>query len=131
MFDQDTARFLLSSANHALLGGDLLEVISGVMGYQAGTCANGAREVRIQVRSLLSAYARLADRLSLSGATEAEPGVSLPALRQAELGCLRRWQTDAGVGRGAKTYDEAPFSGDASVTKAARITSATSTTRLR
>lgn len=100
-FDQQTAAFLLSSANHALLAGDLLEVISGAMGYQAGTCADGAHEVRGQVRTLLGALGRLADRLDLSGATELESRVSLPVLRRAALGCLGRWQTDPDVGRGA------------------------------
>ncbi len=100
-FDQDTATFLLSSANHALLGADLLEVISGVMGYQAGACADGAQEVDDQVATLLAAYRRLADLLSLSPVTDEHEDVSLSALRQAELGCLRRWQSDATVGRGA------------------------------
>jgi len=100
-FDQDTATFLLSSANHALLAGDLLEVISGVMGYQAGTCADGAQAVDEQVGTLLAAYRRLADLLSLSTVTHAHEDVSSSALRQAELGCLRRWQSDATVGRGA------------------------------
>jgi hypothetical protein len=100
-FDQETAAFLLSSANHALLAGDLLEVISGVMGYQAGTCADGAHQVRGQVRNLLAAFGRVADRLNLSQAAEPEPQVSLPALRQAALACLGRWQQDADVGRGA------------------------------
>jgi uncharacterized membrane protein YccC len=100
-FDQDTATFLLSSANHALLAGDLLEVISGVMGYQAGTCADGAQEVDDQVGTLLAAYRRLADLLNLSPVTHEHEDVSPSALRQAELGCLRRWQSDATVGRGA------------------------------
>jgi uncharacterized membrane protein YccC len=99
-FDQETAAFLLAAANHAILAGDLLEVIAG-MGYQAGTCADGAREVHEQVRLLLGAYRRLADRLDLSGPSERESRVSLPALRQAELGCLSRWQKDAEVGKGA------------------------------
>jgi len=53
------------------------------------------------VRALLAAYLNLAGRLDLEPASEHEPRVSLTALRQAELGCLRRWQTDAEVGRGA------------------------------
>ncbi len=99
-FDPETAAFLLSSANHGILAGDLLGVIAG-MGYQAGTCADGARQEREQVRALLAAYLNLAGRLDLEPASEHEPRVSLTALRQAELGCLRRWQTDAEVGRGA------------------------------
>ncbi|HXD82206.1 MAG TPA: FUSC family protein [Candidatus Acidoferrum sp.] len=99
-FDQETAAFLLASANHAILAGDLLEVIAG-LGYQAGTCADGAREVHEQVRVLLSRYRRLADRLDLSPALQPETRVVLSALRQAELGCLRRWQKDPEVGKGA------------------------------
>jgi uncharacterized membrane protein YccC len=99
--DQETAAFLLSSANHAILGGDLLEVIAGPMGYQAGSCADGAREVREQVRNLMRAYTRMADRLSLSDATQPEPIVSSAVLRLASLGCLRRWQANPEMGKGA------------------------------
>jgi len=99
-FDQETAAFLLSSANHAILAGDLLEVIAG-MGYQAGSCADGARDVHEQVRVLLGAYRGLADRLDLSPASDPASRVSISALRQAELGCLGRWQKDAEVGKGA------------------------------
>jgi uncharacterized membrane protein YccC len=100
IFDQQTAAFLLSSANHAILAGDLLEVIAG-MGYQAAGCADGASKVHKEVHALLDTYARLADRLDLSPAAGPESRVALSALRQAELGCLRRWQADAEVGRGA------------------------------
>jgi hypothetical protein len=99
-FDQETAAFLLSSANHAILAGDLLEVIAG-MGYQAGSCADGAREVHEQVRVLLRLYRRLADLLDLSPALKLDSQVSLSVLREAELGCLGRWQKDAKVGKGA------------------------------
>jgi uncharacterized membrane protein YccC len=99
-FDQETAAFLLSSANQAILAGDLLEVVAG-MGYQAGNCAEGAREVHEQVRVLLGLYRRMADRLDLMPGSEIESRVSLSALRQAELGCLGRWQKDAEVGKGA------------------------------
>jgi uncharacterized membrane protein YccC len=99
--DQETAAFLLSSANHLILAGDLLGVIGGVMGYSAGTCAEGAREVRGQVRTLLGAYGGLADQVSLSRTTGPESQVSIAALRQAELNCLRRWQTNPDLGRGA------------------------------
>jgi len=99
-FDQETAAFLLSSANHAILAGDLLEVVAG-MGYQAGACADGARDVHEQVRVLLGLYRGLAARLDLSPESEAESRVSLSVLRQAELGCLGRWQKDAEVGKGA------------------------------
>jgi uncharacterized membrane protein YccC len=100
-FDQETVAFLLSSANHAIQAGDILGVIAGTMGYQATSCADGARESREQVRALMGAYSRLADRLSLSHAIEPDVRVSTSALRQAALGCLGRWQTDADIGRGA------------------------------
>ena len=100
-FDHETAAFLLSSANHLSLAANLLDVISSGMGYRASSCTDGAQEVRGQVRLLLGAYARLADRLSLSPSAPTEPPVSLTALRQAELKCLRRWQTDAKVRKGA------------------------------
>ncbi len=99
--DQETAALLLSSANQAILAGDLLGVIAGPMGYSAAGCADGAREVRGQVRALLGTFVGLADRLSLSRPTEPESRVSPAALREAELNCLRRWQSDAEVGRGA------------------------------
>ncbi len=100
-FDHETAAFLLSSANHMSLAGDLLNVIAGRMGYQGGSCAEGALEVRDQVRTLLAEFNRLAGRLTLSPSTEPESQVSLPALRQAALKCLRRWQTNREIGRGA------------------------------
>ena len=99
-FDQETAAFLLSSANHAILAGDLLEVVAG-LGYQAGSCADGARAVHEQVRALLGTYRGLADRLDLSPVLQPGSRVSLSALRQAELGCLGRWQEDVEVGKGA------------------------------
>jgi uncharacterized membrane protein YccC len=99
-FDQETAAFLLSSANHAILAGDLLEVIAG-MEYQGGICADGARQTHEQVRVLLSLYRRLADRLDLSPPLQLDAQVSLSVLREAQLGCLGRWQKDAEVGKGA------------------------------
>jgi hypothetical protein len=55
---------------------------------------------RPAVRTKLDPYRALAHRLSLSRATGPEPEVSIEALRQAELNCLRRWQTNPDVGRG-------------------------------
>ena len=59
--DPETAGFLLAAGNHAILAGDLLDVISTRMGYQAGGCPDGARAVRAQVRMLLNGFARLAE----------------------------------------------------------------------
>jgi uncharacterized membrane protein YccC len=99
--DPETAAFLLSSANQAILAGDLLGVISGAMGYSAASCADGASGVHAQVQALLGGYLSLADRLSLSPASQPRPEVSAGSLREAELGCLRRWHSDAQIGRGA------------------------------
>jgi uncharacterized membrane protein YccC len=100
-FDQETAAFLLSSANQMSLAGDLLNVIYGVMGYHADSRAEGAREVRDQVGILLAGFTRLADRLSLSVPAGPAARVSPAVLRQAELTCLRRWQTADDVGKAA------------------------------
>jgi uncharacterized membrane protein YccC len=97
----ETAAFLLSSANQTILAGDLLGVIAGPMGYSAVSCADGAREVRVQVDTLLGAYLGVGDRLSLSPASQSDSRVSYASLRAAELRCLRRWQADNDVGRGA------------------------------
>ena len=100
-FDQETAAFLLSAVNNMSLGGDLLNLIAGPMGYRAVGCTDGAFSVREQERLLLTEYRRLAD--SLSAATPGQPGsnVSLTALRRAALLCLRRWQTDPEISRSA------------------------------
>jgi uncharacterized membrane protein YccC len=99
--DQETAAFLLSSANQAILTGDLLVVIATRMGYRATSCAEGAGKVGAQVSTLLGSYIRLADEMNLSQVSESDARVSAIALRQASLGCLRRWQADPEVGNGA------------------------------
>jgi hypothetical protein len=99
--DPETAAFLLSSANQTILAGDLLGVIAGGMGYTAASCPDGAHEVRGQVHTLLGGYRGLAEQLSLSPAPQLEHRISAASLREAELGCLRRWNSDAEVGRGA------------------------------
>jgi hypothetical protein len=100
-FDEETAAVLLSSVNQAILASDLLGVIAGSMGYSAVGCADGAREVREQVKALLNWYRTIADSLSLYPSAAPGPRLSAAALRQAELTCLRRWQADAEAGRGA------------------------------
>jgi hypothetical protein len=99
--DPQTAGFLLAAGNHAILAGDLLDVISTRLRYQAGGCPDGARAVRAQVGILLDGFARLADRLALQPPKGDVDHVSLPALRAAALDCLRRWRNDERAGRGA------------------------------
>ena len=99
--DPQTAGFLLSAGNQAIIAADLLDVISGRMGYQAGGCPEGAQTVHGQVRLLLAAFRRLADRLDLGDPKGNPERVSPRALRGAALGCLGRWRDDDRAGRGA------------------------------
>src|SRR2546423_8631604 len=99
--DPQTAGFLLAAGNHAILAGDLLDVISTRMGYQAGGCPDGARSVRTQVAILLKSFARLADQLAGQEPKGDVEHVSARALRAAALDCLRRWRNDEGAGRSA------------------------------
>ncbi|HEY4845356.1 MAG TPA: hypothetical protein VII89_06650, partial [Candidatus Dormibacteraeota bacterium] len=99
--DPQPAGFLLAAGNHAILAGDLLDVISTRMGYQAGGCPDGARAMRAQVRILLKGFARLADQLALRQPAADVEHVSPRAMRAAALDCLRRWRNDEGAGRGA------------------------------
>ena len=99
--DPETAGFLLAAGNHAILAGDVLDVISTRMGYQAGGCPDGARSVRAQVRILLKGFTRLADQLALRQPETSVAQVSRQALRAAALDCLRRWRNDESAGRGA------------------------------
>ena len=99
--DPQTAGFLLSAGNHAILAGDLLDVISTRLRYQASGCPDGARSVRAQVRILLNGFAHLADQLALQQPDGDIEHVSPRALRAAALDCLRRWRSDKGAGRGA------------------------------
>src|SRR5437879_3860884 len=99
--DPQTAGFLLAAGNHAILAGDLLDVISTRLGYQASGCPEGARSVRAQVRILLNGLSRLAHQLALEKADGDIDPVSQRALRAAALDCLRRWRNDESAGRGA------------------------------
>jgi uncharacterized membrane protein YccC len=99
--DPETAGLLLAAGNQAILAGDLLDVISTRMGYQAGGCPDGAQSVRAQVLILLNGFARLADQLALQQPEGDVEPVSPRALRAAALDCLRRWRNDETAGRGA------------------------------
>jgi uncharacterized membrane protein YccC len=99
--DPQTAGFLLAAGNHAILAGDLLDVISTRLGYRASDCPDGARSVHAQVRILLDGFTRLADQLALQEPQGGLEPVSVGALRAAALDCLRRWRNDEAVGRGA------------------------------
>ena len=99
--DPQRAGFLLAAGNHAILAGDLLDVISTRLGYQATGCPDGARSVRAQVSILLNGFSRLADRLALEKKHRDIEPVSQRTLHAAALDCLRRWRNDESAGRGA------------------------------
>lgn len=99
--DQETAAFLLSAVSHMILAGDLLNLIAGPMGYRAVGCTDGALALREQEHMLLAEYRHLADNLSAATQEQLVSAVSLAALRNAALLCLRRWQADPEVGRSA------------------------------
>jgi uncharacterized membrane protein YccC len=99
--DPETGAFLVAAGTHAIIVGDLLNVIAE-MGYQADGCADGVTALRAQAQLMLAGFLRLADQLEgttsalLSGAS-----VSDDALREAALSCLRRWRDDPAGGRSA------------------------------
>jgi uncharacterized membrane protein YccC len=99
--DPQTAGFLLSAGNHAMLAAELLDVVSGRMGYRAGACADGAHAVHGQETVMLGNLGALADCLALEHERPTQDPVSLEALRSAALDCLRRWRNDDRSGRGA------------------------------
>jgi hypothetical protein len=100
-FDQKTVALLLSAVSHMSLSGDLLNLIAGPMGYRAVGCTDGALAVREQEHVLLAEYRRLADSLTAATPRQARSTITLAALRDAALLCLRRWQTDPEIGRSA------------------------------
>jgi uncharacterized membrane protein YccC len=99
--DPQTAGFLLAAGNHAILAGDLLDLIATRLGYHASGCPDGAKSVRGQVDILLDNFSRMADRLALQRAEAGIEPVTQMALRAAALDCLRRWRNDESTGRGA------------------------------
>ena len=100
--DPQTAGFLVAAGDHALLAGDLLEVIAARMGYRAGACPDGARTVYAEAGGLLAGLRHMADRLDQGrDAVTEHPQAATPRLREAALTCLRRWRNEERVGRGA------------------------------
>jgi len=99
--DPQTAGSLLSAGNQALLAADVLDVVSGRMGYQASGCPDGARIVHEQVDVMLAAFLRLADQLALSELDQHPARITPQALRGAALHCLSHWRNDDQAGRGA------------------------------
>src|SRR5205823_3729131 len=67
----ETGAFLVASGTHAIMVGDLVNVVAE-MGYRAGGCSAGATALQDQMQVLLDAFRRLADRLG-GAPSPAEP----------------------------------------------------------
>jgi uncharacterized membrane protein YccC len=99
--EPETAALLLSLGAHALLVGDILNVLAD-MGYEGGGCPRAVEALRVQTHASLSALKRLADQLDQAAAAAGLPSTGHEELvREAALGCLRRWKKDPRVGRSA------------------------------
>jgi uncharacterized membrane protein YccC len=99
--DRETGAFLVASGTHAIMMGDLINVIAE-MGYRADGCRAGVTALQSQMQVLLASFRRLADRLGDGpGPTEPQERVSDAVLRAAALTCLQRWGEDLMGGRAA------------------------------
>ena len=100
--EPQTAAFILSAGKQAMLAGDALTVIAVELGYQAGSCPEGARTTRTQARAVLVGLRRLADQLAgRADGSQAQEGVEAGSFRAGALDCLRRWRNEESAGRGA------------------------------
>jgi uncharacterized membrane protein YccC len=97
----ETAALLLASGSHALMVGDNLNRFAD-MGYQGKSCSQGVEALEGQVDKTLEALKRLGDRLdhAQAGADAAAIGPD-GSLREAALGCLRRWRKNPDSGHSA------------------------------
>jgi uncharacterized membrane protein YccC len=99
--DPRTGAFLVASGTHAIMVGDLVNVIAE-MGYQAAGCSAGVTALQAQMQALLATFLRLANRLSgATGTAEPQARVSDDVLHEAALTCVRRWRDDPAGGRAA------------------------------
>jgi hypothetical protein len=99
--DPQTGAFLIASGTHAIMVGDLVNVIAE-MGYRAAGCSAGITALQAQMQVLLAAFLRLADRLSgATGPAEPQVRVSDDVLHETALTCLQRWRDDPAGGRTA------------------------------
>jgi hypothetical protein len=77
-----------------ILFSDLIDVLAD-MGYQSGGHVDGADALSEQIRILLEALRRQADRLDASTHTNAPMAVvSAAVLREVSLNCLGRWRDE-------------------------------------
>jgi uncharacterized membrane protein YccC len=99
--DPETAALLLSLGAHALMVGDILNVLAE-MGYEGAGCRRAAEALRDQAVASVAALKRLADQLDdAEVAASAHSNERGDPVREAALSCLRRWKKDPEVGRAA------------------------------
>jgi uncharacterized membrane protein YccC len=99
--DPKTGAFLVASGTHAIMVGDLVNVIAE-MGYRADGCRAGVTALQFQMQVLLASFRRLADRLGdAPGPAEPQERVSDTVLHEAALTCFQRWRDDRAGGRAA------------------------------
>ncbi|MDQ6742113.1 MAG: FUSC family protein [Candidatus Dormibacteraeota bacterium] len=88
----EVAGSLLASGSHALMVGDNLNRFAD-MGYQGKGCSQGVEALEGQVDRTLEALKRLGDRLDRARVDGDTAGIGPNgSLREAALGCLRRWR---------------------------------------
>jgi uncharacterized membrane protein YccC len=99
--DPETGAMLLAGGEHSMLVADALNVIAD-MGYRGGKCPQEVQELRATAEATRERLERLASRLERPVAPfQRPPEAPNELLRQAALGCLRRWRDDPDAGRSA------------------------------
>jgi uncharacterized membrane protein YccC len=90
--DPQRAAFLVASGSHMLLFSSLIDVLAD-MGYQSNGHLDGTEALSEQIRILLEALRRQADRLDGGADADAPmPVVSANVLREVSLTYLGRWR---------------------------------------
>jgi uncharacterized membrane protein YccC len=97
----ETCGLLLASGSHALMVGDSLNRFAD-MGYKGLGCSSGVEALQEQAGGTIDAFRRFGEQLDHPRAA-GQVGVINPdgVLRDAALGCLRRWREDTDAGRSA------------------------------
>jgi uncharacterized membrane protein YccC len=99
--DVETAGSLYAAGADAILAADLLNLLADT-GYRTRGCGGADAALHDQVRALVGAFVRLADRLDAKASAAAdEEQPSAEALRAAALAYVCIWQEDPAEGRAA------------------------------
>jgi hypothetical protein len=97
----ETAASLVAAGAHAIIVGDLLNVIAE-MGYRVQDGGSEGTELGVQTQLILAGFLRLADRLEgRTSALLSRAAVSDEVLRAIALSSLRHWRDDPAAGQSA------------------------------